>query len=125
MKKSMRFCCFLFAFLVLLSGCQKEPVETVDVVGTWELTSVKLNNITYVEADILADYDYTFTFSENGEATATVLGRSYTTTYTVKNGWITFAHADLASVRLEIEGDTLTMELTKTGIGSGLVFSRK
>ena len=125
MTKRIRSCCILLALILLLSGCQKAPTEAENIVGTWELTSVKLNNITYVEADILSDYDYTFTFTENGEATATVLGHTYTTTYTVKNGWITFAHADLASIRLEIEEDTLTMELTKTGIGGGLVFSRK
>jgi len=125
MKKYLKFVIAILAALMGLTGCQTQRAQSADVVGTWELTSVKLNNITYVESDVLDEYDYTFTLTEDGEATATVMGNTYTTTYTVKDGWITFAHADLASLRLKIEGDTLTMELTRTGIGAGLVFSRK
>lgn len=125
MKKIILLTLALVMLTTLLAGCGAEKAQTTDVVGTWELESVKLNDITYVDADVLGDYDYEFTFAEDGTATATVLGIDYTTTYTVKDGWITFAHADLASVRLEIEGDTLTLELTKTGIGGGLVFTRK
>ena len=125
MKRTISLISVLLTLTVLLAGCGADKTQATDVIGTWELTSVKLNGMTYVDADILGDYDYTFTFAEDGSATATVMGVSYTTTYTVKDGWVTFAHADLASIRLEIEGDTLTMELTKTGIGSGLVFTRK
>ena len=125
MKKTITLISVLLMLTILLAGCGADKTQTTDVIGTWELTSVKLNGMTYVDADILGDYDYTFTFTDDGSATATVMGVSYTTTYTVKDGWVTFAHADLASIRLEMEGDNLTMELTKTGIGGGLVFTRK
>lgn len=125
MKKTAAIILAIVMVTVLFSGCDAEKVQTANVVGTWELESVKLNGMTYVDTDVLGEYDYEFTFEEDGTATVTVLGISYTTSYTVKDGWVTFAHADLASVRLEIEDDTLTLELTKTGIGGGLVFTRK
>lgn len=47
----------------------------------------------------------------------------YSTTCSVKDGWITFADADPASVKLEIIEDSLKMEVSP--IGAGLVFTRK
>ena len=142
MKRMMAI--FLVSVLVMgLAGCgtQAAPsqetkretqneIETTtvteassSVVGTWELESVKLNGMTYVDADYLGKYDYAFTLKDDGTAQARVLGVTYSTTYTVTNDWITFADAALASVKLEVSGDTLLMKLSLTG--AGLVFVRK
>ena len=123
MKKIVLTVLCVMSMLIGLTGCAVQEKEEVNVAGTWELTAVKLDNRTYVEPEYLGDYDYSFTLTEEGNATATVLGITYTTTYEVKNGWITFADADLASIKLEIADDTLEMQLSV--IGGGLVFERQ
>ena len=126
MKKIISIVLLVSCMLFGLAACGREEpaVPTVpDVIGTWLLESVNLNGVTHVDAEYLGDYDYSFTFEEDGTATADVLGVRYSTTYSVKDGWITFADANLASVKLEITEDSLKMEVSP--IGAGLVFTRK
>lgn len=126
MKKTILIVLLVLCMLFGLVACgREEPAAPAapDVIGTWVLESVNLNGVTHVDAEYLGDYDYSFTFEEDGTATADVLGARYSTTYSVKDGWITFADADLASVKLEITEDSLKMEVSP--IGAGLVFTRK
>lgn len=126
MKKTILIVLLVLCMLFGLVACgTEEPAAQAapDVIGTWVLESVNLNGVTHVDAEYLGDYDYSFTFEEDGTATADVLGVRYFTTYSVKDGWITFADANLASVKLEITEDSLKMEVSP--IGAGLVFTRK
>ena len=123
MKKTISTVLLVLCMLFGLAACGTEEPAAPNVIGTWVLESVNLNGVTHVDAEYLGDYDYSFTFEEDGTATADVLGVRYSTTYSVKDGWITFADADLASVKLEITEDSLKMEVSP--VGAGLVFTRK
>ena len=111
--------------LIFAAGCAAPVVAAVtegDIIGEWELESVKLNGVTYVDADHLDRFDYAFSFTEDGKATVRALGVTYTTDYEVREGWIVFADAALTAMRLKISGDRLEMDVNLTG--GGLVFVR-
>lgn len=124
MKK--RICAVLLAAALLLglAGCGEEEITLeTDVTGTWVLESVKISGKTYVDMEYLGEYDYSFTFTEDGEAVAEVLGVNYHTTYEIKDGWIVFADVGLAAVKLKVNEDTL--EMTVNPVGTGLVFRKE
>ena len=124
MKK--RICAVLLAAALLLglAGCGEEEITLeTDVTGTWVLESVKISGKTYVDIEYLGEYDYSFTFTEDGEAVAEVLGVNYHTTYEIKDGWIVFADVGLAAVKLKVNEDTL--EMTVNPVGTGLVFRKE
>jgi len=123
-KKVLAMLCVL-CMVFGITGCSTEVKDEPDVVGTWEVSAVKLDGNTYVESEYLEKYNkhYSFTLSEDGTATATVLGVSYNTTYQITNGWITFTDLGLAAVKLEVIDDTLEMQLS--AVGGGLVFERQ
>ena len=125
MKKIVLTMVCLMCILVGLTGCssQAKQEENADVVGTWKLSAVKLDGATYVEPEYLEKYDYSFTLAEDGSATVNALGVTYTTSYDVVDGWISFTDANLAYIKLEVVDDTLEMQLS--AIGGGLVFSRQ
>lgn len=123
MKKTISIILLVFCMLFGLVACGTEEAAAPDIIGTWVLESVNLNGITHVDAEYLGDYDYSFTFAEDGTATANVLGVDYFTTYSVKDGWIVFAEAKLAAIKLKVTGDSLEMKLSP--VGAELVFIRK
>ncbi|MBG0783494.1 MAG: hypothetical protein H0S79_00165 [Anaerolineaceae bacterium] len=97
-----------------LSACVMGS-QTYDenLLGTWTLDSVTIDGIAVdltVDSSAMIPYDYTFTFLENGNAVADVLGISYTTTYQVTDGIITFGNAVLSALRLIVDGDTLLLK---------------
>ena len=97
--------------------------ETNSIVGAWKLKGVSVDGVIQVESSYIDAYDYEFIFSEDGNATVTAMGITYETTYEVRKGWITFAEADLASIKLEMDGDYLKMQLNI--VGGGLIFERQ
>ena len=97
-----------------LSACVMDS-QTYDenLLGTWTLDSVTIDGIAVdltVDSSAMIPYDYTFTFLENGNAVADVLGISYTTTYQVTDGIIIFGNAALSALRLIVDGDTLLLK---------------
>lgn len=121
----------VFAILLILglllgiTACGNEDSSVhfhPEIAGTWALQAVKISGETYMESEYLDRYDYSFTFTQDGHATATVLGVSYTTTYEIRDNWIIFGDKALAAVKLKVSGDTL--ELDVTAIGGGLVFTK-
>ena len=128
MKKSyvlaVGLICLIVCLIVGLAVCsEKEQTETPDVVGSWELSSVSLGGGKTMEADFPEEYDYSFELSGDGTATVHVRGVTYTTNYTIRDEWLTFSDADLASIKLEVSGDTMKMKMSVTG--AGLVFIRQ
>lgn len=123
MRKTISIILVVLCMMLGMVACGTKEVVNQDIVGTWVLESVKVNGVTHVDAEYLGDYDYSFTFAEDGTATANVLGVDYSTTYSVEDGWIVFAEADLAAIKLEVAGDSLEMKLSP--VGAGLVFTRK
>jgi hypothetical protein len=93
-----------------LSACVMDS-QTYDenLLRTWTLDSITIDGIAVdltVDSSATIPYDYTFTFLENGNAVADVLGISYTTTYQVTDGTITFDNTALSALRLIVDGDT-------------------
>ena len=115
--------CLILSMNACSHGGDNRPQSNEDVVGTWELEAVKLNGITHVESKHLDMYDYAFTFTEDGKATATVMGVSYSATYEIKDGWIVFGDTGLGAVKLKIADGKLEMVLNT--IGGGLVFAKQ
>lgn len=123
MKKRITAILCVLCMVLGITGCSAQKQEEANVAGTWELVAVKLDGNTYVESEYLDKYDYSFILTEDGNATATVLGVTYNTTYQVTNGWISFTDLGLAAVKLEVVDDTLEMQLSV--VGGGLVFERQ
>ena len=117
----------VICLILSMSACSYSdddcPQFNENIVGTWELEAVKLNGITHVESKFLDMYDYAFTFSTDGKATATVMGISYSTTYEIKDGWIVFGETALGAVKLKVADGKL--EMTLSAIGGGLVFAKQ
>ena len=127
MKTRFLVITMVICLILSMNACSysgdNRPQSNEEVVGTWELEAVKLNGITHVESKYLDMYDYSFTFTEDGKATATVMGVSYSTTYEMKDGWIVFGDTALGAVKLKVADGKL--EMTLSAIGGGLVFTRQ
>ena len=111
-----------------LSACVMDS-QTYDenLLGTWTLDSVTIDGIAVdltVDSSAMIPYDYTFTFLENGNAVADVLGISYTTTYQVTDGIIIFGNAALSALRLIVDGDTLLLLLKNDVTRATLTFTK-
>lgn len=100
--------------IVSLSACSYgNETDNENLLGTWELDSVSVDGIAVdltVDSSAMIPYDYTFTFLDGGKAVADALGVSYTTSYEVTDGIITFSDVALSPLRLVINGDTLEMK---------------
>ena len=115
--------CLVASLIICFTGEPEKQEETLNVVGTWALSSVDLGGGKTMDADFPDEYNYAFELSEDGSATVHAQGVTYTTHYTLRDEWLTFAGDDLASIKLEVSGDTMKMKMSLTG--AGLVFTRQ
>ena len=112
----------IVSVILILSAaaCQYgNETNNENLLGTWELESVSVRGVAVdltVDSSAMIPYDYSFTFSSDGRATADVLGVKYSTTYQVTDGIITFSDVALGAVRLIIDDDTLKMKNDITGV---------
>jgi hypothetical protein len=119
MKRTLNVTIALLMILIISACSYGNQTNDENLLGTWELKSVTVDGIAVdltVDKSAMIPYDYTFTFLEKGNAVADVLGVSYTTTYQVTDGIITFSDAALSPLRLVIDGDSLLLknDITRT-----------
>ena len=104
------------AALLGLVSCSKE----LQLIGTWELTSVESEGIT-IEPSKLG-MNITITFKAGGVATLTSDGESEEVTYAVAGNTLTL---DGENIPFTIQGKTLTLTMTEGGVTMNMVFTRK
>lgn len=119
MKKAILVTMTIFMILSLSACVYGNETDNENLLGTWKLDSVSVDGIAVdlsMDPSAMIPYDYTFTFLDDGKAVVDGLGVSYTTTYEITEGIITFSEVALNPLRLEIQGDLLLMknDITRT-----------
>ena len=104
------------AALLGLVSCSKE----LQLIGTWELTSVESQGVTIDAAKF--GMDMTVTFKAGGVATLTLNGETESTTYAVSGNTLTL---DGETVPFTIKGKTLTLTMTEGGETAKMIFTKK
>ena len=99
-----------------LVSCTKE----LQLIGTWELTSVETEGITVDAAKF--GMVMTVTFKADGVATLTLNGETESTTYAVSGNTLTL---DGETFPFTISGKTLTLTMTEDGEVIKMIFTKK
>jgi hypothetical protein len=85
------------------------------VVGEWKLVSAEVGGQEAGE-DVLAGFDYKFTFADDDKASLSVMGQSYSDVkYTFDGSSVTFDDPALSVMTLKMDGSRLVYEDTTAG----------
>ena len=111
-----KFLILAVAALLGLVSCSKE----LQLIGTWELTSIESEGVTVDAAKF--GMVMTVTFKADGVATLTLNGETESTTYAVSGNTLTL---DGETFPFTISGKTLTLTMTEDGEVIKMIFTQK
>lgn len=119
--KSYKKACVVHQTALHIDTPASGSIPHESLIGNWYFEAVEVPKMG-IRRGVLNQEDYYFEFCENGMAVAHIHGDTYETSYFLDDDCITFAHADLATLKLLLEKDRLRMH---NYLGTTMIFRKQ